>query len=181
MKLIVGLGNPLKKYCNTRHNIGFWVLDSIFPNVDWKEKFSSLYFETTFNDEKIIFIKPQTYMNASGEAVQKFCDYYDIKPDDVLVIQDDIDMIFGKIKIKSHSSSGGHNGIKSIIDLIHSEDFYRLKIGINNDKNSDTKDFVLSKFNKEEIDYLNSNIPNFKDIIDLFIKNDILNAMNKYN
>jgi PTH1 family peptidyl-tRNA hydrolase len=181
MKLIVGLGNPLKKYHNTRHNIGFWILDNIFPNIDWKEKFSSLYFETTFNDEKIIFIKPQTYMNASGEAVQKFCNYYGINSEEILVIQDDIDMVFGKIKIKSHSSSGGHNGIKSIIDLTHSEDFYRLKIGINNDQKKDAKDFVLSKFTKEEIYFLNSNIPVYKDIIDLFIKNDILNAMNKYN
>lgn len=181
MKLIVGLGNPDKKYHNTRHNVGFWVLDNVLNNINWQEKLSALYFEAMFNNEKIIFVKPQTYMNSSGEAVQKFCNYYDINPDDVLVIQDDIDMEFGKIKIKKNSSSGGHNGIKSIIDLIHSEEFYRLKIGINNSFNDDAKDFVLSNFSKEEIAYLNSNIGVFKDIIDLFIKDDILSAMNKYN
>lgn len=181
MKLIVGLGNPDKKYNNTRHNVGFCVLDIILENIIWKEKFNSLYYETTVNEEKIIYIKPQTYMNMSGEAVQQFCSYYNISPEEVLVIQDDIDMEFGKIKIKKTSSSGGHNGIQSIIDLIHSEDFHRLKIGINNAYNQDAKDFVLSKFSKEEVDYFNKNISIFKDIIDLFIKGDILTAMNKYN
>lgn len=181
MKLIVGLGNPEKKYTYNRHNAGFLIIDNILGNVNWKEKFSALYYEETRNNEKVIYVKPQTYMNLSGDSVIKFVNYYGIEKKDILVIQDDIDMDFGKIRIKSSSSFGGHNGILSIIKNLNTEDFYRLKIGIKNENKNETKDFVLSDFSKEELEYLKSNKNIFVNIVDLFIKNDILVAMNKYN
>lgn len=181
MKLIVGLGNPEKKHNMTRHNIGFWILDKVLGEVNWKEKFSSLYYEDLIAGEKVIYLKPQTYMNLSGESVVQFCNYFNISVEDVLIIHDDIDMEFGNIKIKKTSSSGGHNGVLSIINLMHSENFYRLKIGINNNKKHNTKVFVLKKFSIKEQKALNNNLNKFSDIIDLFIKNDILIAMNKYN
>lgn len=181
MKLIVGLGNPDKKYNHTRHNIGFWVLDNFLGSVTWQEKFSSLYFENVVNSEKIIYLKPQTYMNESGLALREVCNYFNIKPEDILVVHDDLDMAFGKIKIKLSGSSGGHNGIKSIIDNIKSEDFYHFKLGVSSDKNLDAKTFVLKKFSFKEQLVLKQNLKKYCDIIDLFIKNDILVAMNKYN
>ena len=181
MKLIVGLGNPEKKYKNTRHNAGFLVLDNILGEVNWKEKFSALYYEENKGTDKVIYIKPQTYMNMSGEAVIKFVNYYGINNEDILVIQDDIDMDFGKIRIKNSSSYGGHNGILSIITNLNTEDFHRLKIGIKNENKNDTKDFVLSSFSKDELNILKEQKSVFIDIVDLFIKGDILSAMNKYN
>jgi PTH1 family peptidyl-tRNA hydrolase len=181
MKLIIGLGNPGKKYNHTRHNIGFWVLDNYLGNVSWQEKFSALYYENIINNEKIIYLKPQTFMNNSGLAVREVCNYFNIKPEEILVIHDDLDMEFGKIKIKMSSSSGGHNGIKSIIENIKSEDFYHFKMGINSNKEMDAKDFVLKKFSLKEQLILKQDAKKYNDIIDLFIKNDILVAMNKYN
>lgn len=181
MKLIVGLGNPEKKYQNTRHNAGFLVLDTFLGEVNWKEKFSALYYEENRGTNKVIYIKPQTYMNMSGDAVIKFVNYYGIKNEDILVIQDDIDMDFGKIRIKNSSSYGGHNGILSIISNLNTEDFHRLKIGIRNETKNDTKDFVLSSFSKDELNALKEQANVFADIVDLFIKGDILSAMNKYN
>ncbi len=181
MKLIVGLGNPLKKYNSTRHNVGFWLLDNILEKAEWKEKFSALYYEAIINNEKTLFIKPQTYMNLSGNAVIKFVNYFNININDILVIQDDIDMKFGKIKIKKSSSFGGHNGILSIINNLNSDDFYRLKIGVGNDHEIDAKDFVLDNFSNSEKKLLQKDLEKYKDIIDLFIKDDIESAMNKYN
>ena len=148
MKLIVGLGNPEKKYDNTRHNIGFMVLDNYLGKVDYKSKFNGLYYEKNINNEKVIFLKPQTYMNNSGLSVFEFVNFYKISLKDILIIQDDLDLDIGMIKFKFNSSSGGHNGIKSIINCLGSQEFSRLKIGINNEYKKDTIDFVLSKFSK---------------------------------
>lgn len=181
MKLIVGLGNPDKEYDNTRHNIGFMVLDSYLGKVNWQEKFSALYYKTTINGEVIYFIKPMTYMNLSGNAVQQYVHYFNIAIEDILVIQDDLDIEFGKYKLKKNSSSGGHNGIKSIIKELNSDNFLRLKIGIKNEKKNDVIDFVLGKFSKQEIEKINDMSDNYIDIINSFIKNGIERTMNIYN
>ena len=112
MKLIVGLGNPGKEYENTRHNIGFMVLDYYADNNNWKEKWNSLYTELNMNGEKILLIKPLTYMNLSGHAVIQFINFYKIELKDILIIQDDLDLAVGKYRLKTNSSNGGHNGIK---------------------------------------------------------------------
>ena len=178
MKLIVGLGNPGKVYENTRHNIGFMVIDKYLGDVKFKEKFNGLYYETNKSD-KVIFIKPQTFMNNSGECVSKFAKYYDVKSNDILVIQDDLDIEVGNYKFKINSSSGGHNGIKSIIKHLGTDNFFRMKVGIKNIKKGDTIDFVLGKFSKEDM-----NLIKFNDLvlsIDDFINKDINYVMNKYN
>ena len=173
MKLVVGLGNPGKEYENTRHNVGFMVLDYFPGNNSWQEKFNALYLEDVIDGEKVIFLKPLTYMNLSGIAVRKYMDYYKIDSDDILIVQDDLDLPVAKYIIKYNSSSGGHNGIRSIIEYLGTTKIPRLKIGIANDKNKDTKDYVLGRFNKEELKLLNSNLDTYKDIIIYFIHNGV--------
>lgn len=179
MKLIVGLGNPEKKYDNTRHNIGFMVLDNYLGKVDYKSKFNGLYYEKNINNEKIIFLKPQTYMNNSGLSVFEFVNFYKISFKDILIIHDDLDLDVGMIKFKFNSSSGGHNGIKSIINCLGSQEFSRLKIGINNEYKKDTIDFVLSKFSKKDIEKLD--FDKINNAINDFLSNDINYVMNIYN
>lgn len=180
MKLVVGLGNPGKEYDKTRHNIGFMVLDNYLGLEKWSIKFNGLYVTKVINGEKVIFLKPQSYMNLSGGVVLKFVDYFDIDLNDILVIQDDLDLEFGKIRVKKDSSAGGHNGIKDIIKSLGSKDFLRLKIGISK-ANGDTKDYVLSSFSKEELKVLDNNMGIYHNIIDDFMVEDICYLMNKYN
>ena len=181
MKLIVGLGNPGKDYKNTRHNVGFLVLDSYLNTSDWKEKFNALYHETRINGEKVIFVKPLTFMNLSGDAVVKFVNYYDVNIDDILVIHDDLDLPFSTYKLKKNSSAGGHNGIKSIISRLSSEAFARLKVGVSHDRSVDTKDYVLGNFSKSETEKFNEMQKDFNNIIESFIKDGIERTMNIYN
>ncbi len=181
MKLIVGLGNPGKDYNDTRHNVGFIVLDNYLNTSDWKEKFNGLYCEKKINGEKVLFVKPLTYMNLSGDAVVKFMNYFDINIDDILVIHDDLDLEIGTYKLKKDSSAGGHNGIKSIINRLSSQKFARLKIGVSNNKNIDTKDYVLGRFSKSEKDKFSSMQDSFNEIIESFVCNGIERTMNIYN
>jgi len=181
MKLIIGLGNPGKEYENTRHNIGFMIIDNYLKNSTWQNKFNSLYTTEVINNEKVIFIKPQTYMNLSGNSVIEFVNFYKIDSKDILVIQDDLDLPFGKIRIKINSSAGGHNGIKSIIDRLGTNTFARLKIGISHNTNGDSKDYVLGKFSNEELKTINALYSMTKSIIEDFIKDDIKKVMNDYN
>lgn len=181
MKLIVGLGNPGEEYKYTHHNMGFMVLDNYTDNSDWKSKFNGLYKLINVNGDKVFLLKPQTFMNLSGDSVIKFVNYYDIKLDDILVIQDDLDLEFLKFKLKKNSSSGGHNGIKSIINNLGSDGFCRLKIGIGHDRGVSTVDYVLGKFSKAEIKRFNESSNIFNDIIDSFITNGVEVTMNKYN
>lgn len=181
VKLIVGLGNPGKEYENTRHNIGFMVIDKYLNQPSYQEKFNAYYLEKNINGEKVIFIKPKTFMNNSGVSVGKFADYYKVLPEDILVIQDDLDESIGSYKLKHHSSSGGHNGIKSIISVLHTDSFPRLKIGIKNESLHDTIDFVLGKLSKNEMNIFNNNIDIYMQIIDSYIENGIDKTMNVYN
>ena len=181
MKLIVGLGNPGEEYENTRHNVGFMVLNYFPGNNLWQEKFNALYCEEVIDGEKVLFIKPLTYMNLSGNAVRKYMDYYKIDSDDILIVQDDLDLPVGTSRVKYNSSSGGHNGIRSIIEHLGTTKIPRLKIGIANDKTRDTKDYVLSKFNKQELKVLQDNLDNYKDIIIYFIHNGIDKTIASYN
>lgn len=181
MKLIVGLGNPGKEYLNTRHNIGFIILDDYIGNEKWSNKFNGLYTEKNINGEKYIFLKPQSYMNLSGGVVSSFVKFYKLSYEDILVIQDDLDMPVGKIRIKVDSSSGGHNGIKDIINCLGTKSFARVKVGISNNKNIDTKDYVLGSFSKSELSTLKDIESNIFNIIEEFDYNKIDVLMNKYN
>ena len=149
MKLICGLGNPGKEYENTRHNVGFMIIDNYCYPDKFSQKFNGLYLEKNINGEKVIFLKPQSYMNLSGTVVRPFIDYYKIEKKDVLIIRDDLDLDLGHTRLKYNSSSGGDNGIKSIIQELKSQEFYQYKVGISNNKRKDTKDYVLGRFSKE--------------------------------
>lgn len=184
MKLIVGLGNPGKEYENTRHNIGFSLLDYIAEDKKLsfdKVKFNGKYVDYLYNDEKIILLKPLSYMNLSGGVVRDFINFFKISLKDILIIQDDLDMNFGKIKIVYNSSSGGHNGIRDIEKNIGTKEYARLKIGIANNKNMDTKDYVLGKFNEEELKILSDNYRKLVSIVDDFCDISLDRLMNKYN
>ena len=179
MKLIVGLGNPSKEYSNTRHNIGFMVIDKYLGDVKFKEKFNGLFYEINSNGDKVIFIKPQTFMNNSGECVGKFVKYYNVNNEDIMVIHDDLDINVGNIKFKINSSSGGHNGIKSIISHLGNNGFFRMKLGIKSNEKRDVIDFVLGKFSKSELELFDFNKCN--SAIDDFLKYNFEYVMNKYN
>ena len=185
MKLIVGLGNPGREYKKTRHNIGFNLLDFIAnkDNYSFKidKKFNCEVGETLINGEKVLMIKPLSFMNLSGTVVSKIKSFYDIDINDILVIQDDLDMEFGKIRIVYDSSSGGHNGIKNISDCLGSQKYTRLKIGISNDKNMDTKDYVLGKFSKDDLNCLEYIYSKLDNIINDFVNMNIDELKQKYN
>ena len=181
MKLIVGLGNPGEEYTNTRHNIGYMIVDSYLGKVKWRTKNNAFFYETEIDNEKVIFIKPLTFMNLSGEAVYKYKEYYNIDIKDILIIHDDLDLPVGTIRLKENSSDGGHNGIKSIIQCLKSNEFKRLKIGISNNKMIDTKDYVLGKFSKSEISELNKILDICQNIINDFSVLGFADLMNKYN
>lgn len=184
MKLIVGLGNPGKEYESTRHNVGFMFIDKLLEHYNCentKNKLGGLYSETIINGEKIIFLKPQEYINLSGIVIRKYVDYFKINVDDILVINDDLDLSVGRIKIKSSGSSGGHNGLKNIELHLGTRDYKRLKIGISNNKMIDTKDYVLSKINKEDMDIINSIIELSPKILEDFLSMSFSDLMTKYN
>lgn len=179
MKLIVGLGNPGKNYDKTYHNVGFIILDNYVVNGKWNIKDNYAYNILTIENEKVMFIKPLTYMNLSGLAVSKVVNFYKIEPKNILVIHDDVNLLFGNYKFKYNSSSGGHNGIKSIISSLGTQEFCQLKIGINNNSNVSLKDYVLSSLSSSEIEDLKNK--KYNDMINYYIKNGIDMAMNKFN
>ena len=181
MKLVVGLGNPGVEYVNTRHNVGFDLLDYLVDEKFTCEKFNALYKVVNIGQEKVILIKPLTYMNLSGDAVIKYVNYYKIKLNDILVIQDDLDMNLGKIKFVFNSSSGGHNGIKSIESKLNSKCYLRLKIGISNDKLFDTKDYVLGKFKQEDDLIIKNTYSKLRNLLIDFVNMDKSELMCKYN
>lgn len=184
MKMIVGLGNPGKDYENTRHNLGFIVLDNFAKSLGVsinKEKFKALYIDTFVNGEKVLLVKPMTYMNLSGETVQGFVNYYDLDYSDILVISDDLDLPFLSYRLRLFGSSGGHNGLKDIERCLGSNKFRRFRIGISNNKTVDTKDYVLGKFSKNDIDDIEKFLPKTVDILNDFVKIDFERLMSKYN
>lgn len=168
MKLVVGLGNPGKQYENTRHNIGFSVLDKYLGNVKWSKKFNGEYYETNINGEKYIFLKPQSFMNLSGGVVSSFAKFYKLDYKDILVIQDDLDLEVGKLKLKANSSAGGHNGIKDIIKALNTDAFSRIKVGVSHDRSIDTKDYVLGNMTKSELEKIDANMDKIFNLIENF-------------
>lgn len=183
MKLIVGLGNPGKEYENTRHNIGFMSVDKIIneKNLTEKEKFNGKYYEYNINNEKIIILKPQSYINLSGQVINKFVNYFKIDTDDILIIHDDLDLPVGKIKLRMSGGSGGHNGLKDIENCLKTKNYKRIKVGISNNKNVDTKDYVLGRFNSEDKKIIDNSINTILNIINDFPYLTFENLMNKYN
>lgn len=185
MKLIAGLGNPGKKYDRTKHNTGFMTIDHYLQKNKLKlsqNKFDGLYTKEKINGEDVIILEPQTYMNESGRSISQVANFYKIDPQDILVIQDDMDMPIGKIRIRKDGKSGGHNGIKSIIRDLGTQKFNRLKIGIRHPEKTSVVSWVLTPFNQDQQELMDNAFETSSEIIDEFIANKDANyLMNKYN
>lgn len=182
MKLIVGLGNKGNEYNNTRHNVGFMVIDNYINknNLTLKSKLDGLYAETIINSEKVIFLKPQNYINLSGDVISKYIKYFKIDIKDILVIHDDMDLEIGTFKIRYKGGSAGHNGLKNIESNLKTNEYKRIKIGISKN-NIDKVDYVLGKFSLTELSKLNKVIDITYNIIEDFVSLSFENLMNKYN
>ncbi len=186
MKLIVGLGNPGKKYENNRHNIGFKIIDNFSKeeniSLSFSNKFNGEIYKGKISGNDVIIAKPFTFMNNSGIFVKKILDYYQIKKDDLLIIVDDKDLDLGVIKIKNKGSSGGQNGINNIIDNLSSNEFLRIKVGIGKPNNILIKDYVLQDFRKSEKEKIEIKLNKINSLINDFISGyDFLKLANKYN
>lgn len=185
MKLITGLGNPGQKYDRTKHNTGFMALDNYLNKNNLtlnKDKFDGLWTKEKINGEDVIFLEPQTYMNDSGKSIAQVANFFKIDPKDILVIQDDMDMPIGKIRIRANGKSGGHNGIKSIMASLGTNNFNRLKIGIKHPENESVVSWVLTPFNTEQQKQMDKAFTTSEDIIDDFINGkDAQYLMNRYN
>ena len=183
MFLIVGLGNPGKEYEDTRHNIGFKVVDNIAKeyNIEInRQKFKGTYGEGFIGGEKVILLKPTTFMNLSGESVKAVVDFYNLDNDDILVIYDDISLDVGSLRIREKGSAGGHNGIKSIIAHLGRDVFSRIKVGVGQ-PGGDLIKYVLGKFSKEEVAVLSESIDAATKATAEIIKSDVKTAMNQFN
>ena len=185
MKLIAGLGNPGKKYDQTKHNTGFMALDHYLSknNLDLdKDKFEGLWTKQKVNGEDVIFLEPQTFMNDSGKSIAQVANFFKIAPEAILVIHDDMDMPIGKIRIRANGKSGGHNGIKSIMACLGTNNFNRLKIGIRHPQKESVVSWVLSPFNDEQQKLMDAAFEVSENIINDFIKGkNAQYLMNQYN
>jgi len=183
-KIIVGLGNPGGKYQKNKHNVGFKFIDILVKKINldsWKDKFDGSYIEYHFNDTKIIFAKPMTYMNLSGDFIVKIVNFYkiDIK-EDLLIIYDDIDTKIGNYRFKTDGSSGGQKGIKDIINKFNNQNIHRIRIGIGApDKNIDLANYVLSNFNQEEENKVVNIINKLTDVLKDNLDNNFVNLAKK--
>lgn len=182
--IIVGLGNPEKKYFKTRHNVGFRFVDKIAEEFDVKFKLNKnlngMVAEFVYNNEKHILLKPITYMNNSGISVSAVLNYYKQDISELLVIYDDMDLNLGVERIRKFGSSGGHNGMKSIIEHLNSQDFKRIRIGIGHPENNEI-DYVLGKFNKQEEIIIQGVIDQAPNIVKDYLNHGIDYIMNNYN
>ncbi|TLS35113.1 aminoacyl-tRNA hydrolase [Pseudalkalibacillus caeni] len=185
MKLIVGLGNPGRKYEDTRHNIGFKVIDQLSEKLGIEldnKKFNGIYGKKNIEGESIFLLKPYTYMNLSGESVRPIMDYFDIPLEDLLVVYDDLDLPVGKIRLRQKGSAGGHNGIKSLIAHLNSQDFKRIRIGVDRPPSGmSVPDYVLSRFRKEEEDQIKNAVNKSAAASEKWINTPFLEVMNEFN
>ena len=185
MKVIAGLGNPGKKYANTRHNVGFLVIDELLRRNGWelsKRKFNGLYTEELVNSEKMIIVQPQTYMNLSGECIRPLMDFYQLEPTDIAIVYDDLDLPLGRVKLRQTGGHGGHNGIRSLINHLDTKQFNRIRIGIGRPEvPMSVIDYVLGKFSKEEMDHLETAIQKAADAIEEWAGQSFDQVMNKFN
>jgi PTH1 family peptidyl-tRNA hydrolase len=183
MWVIVGLGNPGKKYSRTRHNIGFMVVEEISRRyeIDFKEKEKYRIGTGSIDGEKVLLIEPLLYMNNSGLAVKDIVGRFNIPLEKLIVIHDDLDMEIGKLRIRRKGSSGGHKGVESIIQNLSSKDFARLKMGIGREEGITPEDYVLSKFRKNEISLIKNTIERASDAVASILLDGLDKAMNAFN
>lgn len=197
MKLILGLGNPGAKYALTRHNIGFLAVDAFNEihgdSANWRQEHKAEAKKIRYNTEQVLLAKPQTFMNLSGQSLVALMNFYQIERQDILVIQDDVDQTFGAMKFQSRRGHGGHNGIRNITELLGTDEYARLKLGVgrppqfvDDDGNKtratmDTADWVLQNFSQEEMKLLPDFIEKACGAIEAFINNGLERAANQFN
>lgn len=186
MKMIVGLGNPGKQYETTRHNVGFMAIDQVASDhqLNWSldTKFQAKVATAIINGEKVVFVKPMTYMNESGRAVEAIRHYYKVDPADILILYDDLDLPIGKLRLRQSGSAGGHNGIKSIIAQLGKQNFKRLRIGIDRPKQQSVVDYVLGKVTDDEKEKLDAAFTRAQEAVEKWIQQDDFNkVMNQFN
>ena len=183
MYLIVGLGNPGREYENTRHNVGFVAIDYLAEQIGTKLskiKFKGVYGEGFIGNEKCILLKPQTFMNLSGQSVREAAEFYKIEPQNIIVLYDDVTLEVGKVRIRPSGSAGGHNGMKNIIYLLNTDEFPRIRFGVGAPEH-DLVDHVLGKFSDEDGKSVTKAIKNTEDILNVIFKMGVSEAMSRFN
>ncbi|NPV26910.1 MAG: aminoacyl-tRNA hydrolase [Firmicutes bacterium] len=184
-KLIIGLGNPGEEYSRTRHNLGFMAIDHL--SSQWgipvrKSKYQALWGEGRVGVAKVVLIKPQTFMNLSGQAVKGFVQAYQLTPQDILVIYDDLDLPVGRIRLRARGGAGGHRGLQSIIQLLGTDQFSRIRIGIGRPPSkTETVDYVLHPFLPAEQEVIDNILSNIHEVVETWLEQGIEVAMNQYN
>ncbi|AFM39174.1 peptidyl-tRNA hydrolase [Desulfosporosinus acidiphilus SJ4] len=184
MKVIVGLGNPGPQYAETRHNIGFLFIDGLAEalGLQFRTKFQGLWTEGSVQGERLLLLKPHTFMNLSGRSVRELVNFYKIAPEDILIVHDDMDLPLGKLRLRDHGSAGGHNGIKSIMAELGTETFWRLKLGVGRPpKEWDPARYVLSPFGETELPAIEDLLERAEKAAGLWLKGDVGRAMNIYH
>lgn len=185
MKMIIGLGNPGKAYEQTRHNVGFHVIDELadrFGVSSFQQKFNGLYATVHRPEGKVLLVKPQTYMNLSGECVRPLADYFDIPVEELLVLYDDLDLMPGKLRLRQKGSAGGHNGMKSLIAHLGTTDFNRIRIGIGRPVGGmKVSDYVLAPFQTEEQPLIKETVQKSADACEAWLSKPFLEVMNNFN
>ena len=184
MHIIVGLGNPGKKYDATRHNIGFEAIDMLAKrnNIEVKKlKHKALCGEGTIGGNKVLLVKPNTFMNLSGQSLLDIVQFYKVDPKNIVVLYDDIDIPVGTLRIREKGSSGTHNGMKSIIYLLQTDQFPRIRIGVGKPQFGDLADYVLGRFPKEEIPTMLETLERASQAVETLVKDGIAVSMNRYN
>lgn len=185
MWIVIGLGNPGRRYAGTRHNAGFCFVDRLARRWGVKlrqRKFSAKIAEARRNSERLILVQPQTYMNLSGQAVKKLMDNYKLTPENIIVVYDDLDVRLGQIRVRKEGSPGTHNGMRSICDTIGTQSFPRLRLGIGPlAEGEDATDFVLSPFNKDERPLFEQSLARAEEALGLVLDGHIEVAMNTFN
>lgn len=185
MKIIAGLGNPGREYENTKHNVGFMTLDILAERLGIsirKLKFKALIGEGRIGAEKVILVKPQTYMNLSGESLREIISFYKTDPEDLVVIYDDIDIPVGSLRIRSKGSAGTHNGMRSVVYQLQDDSFPRIRVGIGGEKGErDLVSYVISGFPEEERDKMREAILKAADAAECIVTDGVVTAMNRYN
>jgi peptidyl-tRNA hydrolase, PTH1 family len=185
LHVVAGLGNPGDKYGGTRHNVGFFVVDALSSEYSIpldRRKFDTFYGRGTVKGEEVILIKPQSYMNRSGVPICRFIDYFEISHRNMLIIHDDIDLIYGRIKIKAKGGHGGHNGVRSIIDTLGDDNFTRLRVGIGRSENeSNVTGHVLGRFRSDEKKLLEQIVARSRDAAVTILCEGTKEGMNRFN
>ena len=185
MYIIAGLGNPTREYEKTRHNVGFDTIDVLADRLNTsvdEKKFKGLYGRGIIAGEKVILLKPQTFMNLSGESVRAAADFYKVDPEDILVIYDDISLEPGQLRLRGKGSAGGHNGIKNIIAHLGTQEFPRIKVGVGDKpKGMDLADYVLGHFSKEDQAKMDEAFKDAADAAEMILDKGMDAAMNHYN